>query len=285
MNLRLMTMAGAVAAAMLGQAHAASTDTVTTGLLTGNGGGDLVLAFLGANGASILWDLSDGANDLTVNDIKTAIPFSITNSAVSAFVKATGGAGQWQVFGFANQGQINGDALFNPDVATNSGIAMTVNGAPVLGITGSGLEAAALSVGGWVERNNAAGLPDNGALEAATSLLPHHFTAPNADHGLTIAGENATANLNQLLDFYFIQKDPNQPIEPSILGSFTGPGSNNVAPIATLLGQFSFDYDATSEVATLSFAEPAPVPVPPAVWLMGSAIAGLAGVQRRRQRA
>jgi hypothetical protein len=51
-------------------------------------------------------------------------------------------------------------------------------------------------------------------------------------------------------------------------------------PTKTLLGQFKLT--VTSVSSTLTLNNPTPIPVPAAVWMLGSALVGLTGVARRR---
>jgi hypothetical protein len=100
----------------------------------------------------------------------------------------------------------------------------------------------------------------------ALNLSSVHDTSSLAFHDNTIGtnavfGFDTEGGVSSLVDFYFLE-----------MTQFSG----NDAP--ALLGTWELLTDGT-----LQFNGAAPIPVPAAVWLMGSALVGLAGVKRRKQ--
>jgi hypothetical protein len=74
---------------------------------------------------------------------------------------------------------------------------------------------------------------------------------------------------------------------PVTIWGFTGNGVNDGNLESYILGNATFTVNATNNTASLSFAanQSAPVPLPAAVWLLGSGVLGLVGVSRRRKTA
>lgn len=279
MNVTLKTLTAALAlVGVVGTASAASSDGVTAagaGRGTGTGAGDLIFAYEGANGLSILWDLANGDNDLTFNDMKIGVAkaFSITNAAVGNFINSNPG-GRWNILSITNIGTGAGSSF----KWTQGGVGVTVKGQPNFTAnnrTGSQMETFVSNHGIWINNANGApgGFPNNGTLTAGTAD-PWKFDA-GAGHSSTLGGQNATDGLNTTLGFYSILVDPNKPRGGVSITSATYRGSD---VIATKLGDFTFMFDDATDMATLAYA---PVPLPPAVLLFGSALAGLVGLKRR----
>jgi hypothetical protein len=269
------------------QAHGLSFDDAATGVHTGDGSGDLVLALVAGND-SLVWDLSGdipgfaGRSDLNFTDILTlseaGASFSIGNAAVTDFLTPERRAlVKWQVFGVANVGTL-GDFLNTGDVPTNVGVVLTVDGA-VTPILGGDLGSQVQSNAQWLSDNVFAGLTDNGVL-LATAGTPQAFYSSVATHGEEIALQDATADgLDLTLAFYYLQKDPSRPNEPPLLEEPQLPGANALPALVRELGSFRLASDGT-----LSFTSAAaPVPVPAAAWLFGSGAIALAGLARRRR--
>lgn len=275
MNVTLKTLTAALAlVGAVGTASAASNDGVsnTGGRGTGTGAGDLIFAYEGSNGLSILWDLSVGNNDLTFNDMKLGVaqPFSITNEAVGSFINSNPG-GRWNILSITNIGTGSGTGFR----WTQGGVGVTVNGQPnftASNSTGSQMETFVANHGSWITAANNGGFPNNGTLTAGLSD-PWQFSA-GAGHSSTLGGQNAAGPLNMTLGFYSILVDPDKPRGLQAT-SATYRGS---PVVATKLGDFTFMFDDATDTATLSYA---PVPLPPAALLFGSALAGLVGLKRR----
>lgn len=285
MNRPFLSAAALLAASVSTNASALSVDDAATGVHTGNGSGDLVLAIVAGN-ESLLWDLSGtiagfaGSGDLTFNDIRTlsagGASFSLSNSAVSAFLTpARAAIAKWHVFGVTNVGTI-GDFVNTGDMPVDFGIVLTIDG-PVQPVSGGDLNFQVQSNAQWLSANVIAGLADNGVL-TATIGQAHFFESPTGDHLSVIAKQDATADsLDTTLAFYYLQKDPSRPSEPPLNELIADPaaiGSNQMPAIVRELGSFTLAADGT-----LSFV---PVPVPAAAWMLGSGVLALAGVIRRR---
>jgi len=282
----ILPAAALVAATLATPAFALSFDDAASGVHTGDGSGDLVLALVAGND-SLVWDLSGsitgfaGKDDLTFNDIislsAAGASFSLSNSAVTAFLTPERAAiAKWQVFGVTNVGTI-GDFLNTGDMPTNVGIVTTIDG-PVAPILGGDLGAQLQSNAQWLSDNAVAGLTDNGVL-TATAGNPHSFFSSVATHDAVIALQDATADaLDVTLAFYYLQKDPSRPNDPPLFEDPQLPGSNALPAIARQLGSFTLAADGT-----LTFqSSVTPIPVPAAAWLLGSGVLALAGIARRR---
>lgn len=240
--------------------------------------GDLVFAYEAADGqSSIVWDLSNGDDDLTWGSILSSNGFTISNTLVSNFVASNPG-GRWNILGLTNTKQSGTGASLKYE---QGGFGLTVNGAPnpdaPNGNTGLELEALMNNSAAWIGAANAGGLPDNGAL-LATAADHWQFSA-GGTHGAIIADQNATGLLGDTLAYWTIL------IDSTVTRGFSPSGANasGRAPIFTQVtnaqGQpmgFTLAADGS-----LSYAAIQPIPLPPAVWLLGSALAGLGALRRR----
>lgn len=266
-------------------AFAASDDGVIAGKGTGTGAGDLMFAYEAADGlSSILWDLaifngSTVADDLTVGSILNGPNkggFSITNAAVSSFVTNNPG-GRWNIFGLTNT-KSSGTTLSNMRY-DQAGYVLTINGEPQTsplpstGNTGGKIEALMVNNANWIARANEGGLPDNGTLTAGPADL-FQFSSGGL-HSEFIASQDATGRVGDTLSVWTIFVD-----NTMTRGFGASSGAQGAAPMVNPVTSsgvpmaFTFAADGT-----LSYS---PVPVPGAVWLMGSAIAGVAAMRRRR---
>jgi hypothetical protein len=269
-----VALAGFVANASAGATGPASADSLPGNGL-GNGTGDLIFAYEAIGGASILWDLVNPAggarSDLTFNDILTSPGFTITNAAVSSFVSANPG-GRWNIFGLTNVRNPNFAASGSNLRYSQAGAAVTVNGQPNVGFNGANAEGAIDLLAQWVSNANSGGLNASDTL-TATPTDSWTFSAGGGIHSANLVGQNSSAGLNSTLGFY------------SLLIDTTKNRGLNAAPsnaLGTLLTQTnlgSFTFSLNEGTASLAYA---PVPVPPALVLFGSALAGFAGLRRRR---
>jgi len=156
----------------------------------------------------------------------------------------------------------------------------------ILGTTGG---ASAAGTGGLttVRELNAAGTVttsiavDAGLNSIGTFLLTQNtdlaatdgvgYTQVNfiKDFGNGAMGIFSAGNFAQLLPFYQL-----------IEGSRSGPGQINA-----LAGSWAFDLNGPGNSLRLQYnAATAPVPVPAAAWLLGSALLGMAGISRRKKK-
>jgi len=290
MNVALKTLAAGVLLAVgTASALAASNDSVVVNNAnqfgSGSGIGDLVFAYEAIDGTgaaqSILWDLSNGADDLTFTSILGSGAFTLNNPEVTAFVSANPG-GRWNIFGLTNtrkSGNINANTM----IWDQGGYALTVNpGADgIIGtaddiapVSGGAVEAFVVNNAQWIAAANDAGFPDNGTLTAGPADA-WQFNA-GATHSAFIAGQNATGLVDQTLGFWTILIDDTvtRGLSPNANNAKGRPAIASMVMLGGAPATFTF-----SANGDLTYA---PVPVPAAVWLMGSAIAGL-GVMRRRK--
>lgn len=272
MNVVQKTLTAVLLAAGSTGAFAASSDGLPSNG-TGSGVGDLMFAYEAADGtASIVWDLSDGANDLNWTDMLSATGFTISNVDVSNFIAANPD-GRWNIFGLTNTKTTGTGSTIVYDQA---GFGVTVNGpadpTSATGNTGGKLEGLMDNAAAWIAAANAGGIEENGALVAGEFDA---WAFSDNNHGGSsgfLAGQFATGLIGDTLGYWTIL------IDDSVARGFSASATNALgrAPIFNQLGAFTLGLDGSLTYST------APVPVPAAVWLMGSALAGL-GVMRRRK--
>lgn len=286
MNLTLKSVSAAVLLALgSASAYAASNDGLPT-RGAGTGEGDLMFAYEAPGGqASIVWDLAifsgtDVVDDLTWTSILTGPNkngFSISFAPVVDFVTANPG-GRWNIFALTNTRQGTGTGA-NLQYQ-NGGYGLTINGDPDVnaptGNTGGKIESLMVNNAAWINAANIGGLADNGALLAGPADA-WQFNA-GGTHSNIIAAQNATGLVGETLGYWTILIDNtvtrglnanNTNFAQGRAPTFSAVTNSAGVPMA-----FTFAADGT-----LNYA---PVPVPAAVWMMGSAIAGL-GVLRRRK--
>ena len=272
MNAMQKTLTAAVLAAASAGAFAASNDGLPANG-TGTGVGDLIFAYEAADAsASILWDLSDGANDLNFTDMLSATAFTISNPDVTAFMTANPG-GRWNIFGLTNSktSGTTSSILYN-----QAGLGVTVNGAinpnqpNGSAINGAYVEGRIDVYAQWVSNANTLGaFPDNGTTLAGASDL-WAFSDPT--RGSVLANQQATGLVGDTLAYWTIL------IDNTVTRGVSANATNALgrAAMFSQLGNFSLDAGGNLAYST------APVPVPAAVWLMGSALAGLGAMRRRK---
>lgn len=288
MNVSLKAVSAAVLLALgSASAFAASNDGVTVGKGAGTGAGDLVFAYEAVGGqASIVWDLAifSGASvtdDLTWTSILSSPArngFSITNTAVSSFLAANPG-GRWNIFALTNTKVSGTGSSLKYDKA---GYGLTINGtpdaAPATANNGAKLESLMLNNAAWIQAANEGGIADNGTLVAGPADA-FQFNA-GGTHSNLIAAQNATGLVGETLGYWTILID-----NTSTRGLSPSPTNAQgklptIAAVKNDAGQaMGFTLAANG---ALTYGQVQPVPVPAAVWLMGSAVAGLAGIRRRK---
>lgn len=271
----------AISAAILLAVGSSSAFAASNAGLPGTGTqtdpGDLVFAYAAADGqSSVIWDLSNGGDDLTWGSILTSAGFTISNSVVSDFVAANPG-GRWAVFGLTNTSLGGAGSNLQYDQA---GFGLTVaGGAPDVNVSngnsGAKIELQMKNSGEFITAANQGGLSDNGALRATGG--DSWLFVPEAG----VAAQNASGLIGETLAYWTILVDntvtrglnSNQPNKA--LGN--APFFTQVTNAQGEAMGFTFAADGS-----LSYGAIQPVPVPAAAWLMGSALAGL-GVLRRRK--
>lgn len=251
----------------------------------GTGAGDLMFAYEAQGGlASIVWDLAivDGANlvdDLNWTSILTSPArngFTISNAAVASFVTANPG-GRWNILGLTNTkiSGVGAGILYD-----KAGYGLTVNGAgpdinSVTANNGGKIESLMDNNAAWISAANDGGLADNGTLTAGPAD-PWQFNA-GGTHSNNIAGQNATGLVGETLGYWTILID-------NTVTRGLSPSATNAIGKAPVFAAVKNDAGTAMgfTLAANGSLTYAPVPVPAAVWLMGSAIAGLASVRRRK---
>lgn len=278
MNGKIKAVSTAVLLALGSTSAFAASNAGLPGFGTQTDPGDLVFAYAAADGqSSIVWDLSNGSDDLTWGSILGSTGFTISNAAVSGFVAANPG-GRWAIFGLTNTSLGGAGSNLQYDQA---GFGLTIaGGAPDVdapnGNKGGDIEAELRISANWLTAANAGGLPDNGAL-VATAADPWLFVP-----GSGIASQsNVSGLVGETLAYWTILID--NTVTRGLNANTPNKALSN-APFFTQVTNaqgeamgFTFAADGS-----LSYGAIQPVPVPAAVWLMGSALAGL-GALRRRQ--
>ncbi len=239
--------------------------------------GDLIFAYAAADGqSSVVWDLSNGSDDLSWGSILTSTGFTISNAIVNQFVTANPG-GRWSVFGLTNTKVSGTGANLQYDQA---GFGLTVaGGAPDVDVSngnnGTKLESQMKNSGAFIDALNGGGLADNGAL-LATAADPWLFLPEKG-----IAAQNASGLVGETLAYWTILID--NTVTRGLNSSQPNKALGN-APFFTQVTNaqgeamgFTFAADGS-----LTYGAIQPVPVPAAAWLMGSALAGLGVLRRRR---
>jgi len=277
MNGTIKAVSTAVLFALGSTSAFAASNAGLPGIGTQTDPGDLVFAYAAADGqSSIVWDLSNGSDDLTWGSVLTSAGFTISNAAVSDFVTANPG-GRWAVFGLTNTSVGGTAANLQYDQA---GFGLTIaGGAPNVdapnGNKGGPHRAELRNSAAWIAAANEGGLPNNGTLRAGAAD-PWIFLSENP-----IADQAASGLVGETLAYWTIL------IDNTVTRGFNDTQPNRAlgnAPFFTQVTNaqgeamgFTFAADGS-----LSYGAIQPIPVPAAVWLMGSALAGL-GALRRRQ--
>ena len=239
--------------------------------------GDLVLAAVNGSGTqSLLWDLSaaiPGLEDMNLGgfmDWASTNPggmFTVNNGTVGSLID---NSWDWHVFAMAN----NQDAT----TVTNFGVLTTVDSVVNPATTGTTLELSMTGPANWViNRNvNPGMLTDDGVLTATDSDTWFCDNGLN-EHGANIFTTDATVSVGDIVDVQFLSKQAGSretTFDP-VLGLVFGVDDSAIS-IADI-GTFQlFDN------GDLKFTAAAPVPVPAAVWLFGSAALGLGSITRRK---
>ncbi len=157
-----------------------------------------------------------------------------------------------------------GDAFSDPPSVLYGGLSTSTN-LDTLPEQGSGsfngLDQVALNFADFRTNKVNANLASTNAFFAANQ---NQYFTPSSNGGANFA---SVGGVGESLPFYafFADQGDNAGFE----GDFT-----------KFAGSWTLGFDAGA--ASLSYVVPAPVPVPGAVWLLGSAMAGLAGIARRR---
>ncbi len=267
MKMKMKALAAAVALAAAGNANAA----IDTG---NNSNGEMFVSVWDqTNAISYTRDLGITYNDFLANINNSATTY---NFAADALYTSTFGAVDPSTLVWNIAAVNNFDAGFTN--YTTYGVMSSSNNAAGVMSTTEGAMPGLINNGNYfaagVNANTAAPF-DFASNVSATATGGDGYFGSNlwGNNWGGLAGFNDTAAVGQSLDFYAIIADQT----PYLNG---GSAANMVYIQAA--NQWTLAADGTLNYAA---STPSAVPVPAAVWLLGSAMVGLVGVARRRNEA
>lgn len=238
------------------------------GILTGTGAGNLFLTVQdNVRQQAIIINL--GRNVLTdaTNPVNWSSTDAAANTALRDFIAGAASNSNliWNVAGITNK-DVTGS--FTPPY-TQLGLITTNQGQTDFGANGfSPFTAGLANVGNWVTAVNATGglATSNSVIVASTQT--NAYPGANEYGGtflwLTFDNRATGTSGSQFLSYVYSPGDPN--VDPGIAETIVRLGSIAI--------------NATTGV--VSFTATPAVPLPGAVWLLGSALLGLGGVSRRK---
>lgn len=260
MKVKLKTLVAAFALAIGGQAQAAIDSDNAANAGTGTGVGELFLSVIDRGGSaprSYVRDLGITAADFLANDASFVNNLSIAADAnlLDILNNATGTIA-WNLAAAYNDWGTNLDTL---GYLTTSPIQLDVNNTPsgFAGIGGTAIP----NIGIYLQSVN--GVDANYAADGS-QIFGNAANAfyDNSWGDMWNVSHSTEAALDQLLGFYYVVLD----------------GNTDTTGVQNLLG----DWKLSSAGELTYSAEVTPIPVPAAVWLLGSALIGMVGVARRK---
>ena len=273
MKMKIKALVAALSMGAAVQANAAiNDDGALNAQSTGTGAGELFLSVIDRGGASpesYVRDLGITANQFVNQDStgKTASPLSFTADAnmaqLLADTAANGGSLFWQISAADDQDPSSGLPF---GVLVTSPNTVTTANAPQ-GF--SGVASAMTLLGQYAHSVNQA----EGTSSTAANLSGVFGSSSPAFYDNGAFGANwpnptlVETGIGNAMGMYFIGWDPNNL------------NSGNDDTLVSAIGGGVWTLGANGD---LTFGQPAAVPLPPAVWLLGSALVGLVGVGRRR---
>jgi hypothetical protein len=273
-KLKLVFLASLTAlGAAAGTASAAVDPDGALNPTTGDGGGELFLSVIDRGGPvqrSYVLDLGITAADLLANDASLVNNLSFTADAgLLDIINNRSGTLAWNIAAAHNfPGATNDDFGY----LTTSPTALVANSNTPIGF--NGISIALTKVGTYALAVN--GTNTDYATDISQTFASTSGAYYDVAWGDMWNGSHSTEGaLGDSLGFYFVAMDFNES-DPS--------GDPTLySRVQALLGQWTL-----SAGGLLSYSAdigPAPVPVPAAVWLLGSALVGMVGIGRRRKTA
>lgn len=262
-KLTVKALTAAMAMAVGGQAFGAIDDDNALAPWTGDGGGELFLAVVDRGGAapkSFVLDLGVTALNFLSNPSSS---MTFNNPTIASFLAGNSGLVSWSVAAADNRDAQTSFTDFG--YLTTSSTPMTLANSPA-GF--AGISGAMSRIGTYLltVNNGDANVGANNSYNFGSADPGFYDTGWQTSVSGWDGGTHGTeTGLDSSMAFYYVNLDPADGTAETL--------KPNLMPGSWML--------SSNGVLTYS-AGPAPVPVPAAVWLLGSALVGLVGIARRR---
>ncbi|BAN36631.1 hypothetical protein SCD_n02832 [Sulfuricella denitrificans skB26] len=259
-NMKLKLIAAAAMFAVAGQAAASIADGTT-------GNGELFLSVYDSVAqVSYTRDLGVTLSDFSSNLSSTSYSLNFASDALlqSAFASLSGLS--WNVAALDSTGgtAVGGQHYLSTTNADQATVQNTKNSSLTVGMSG---------VNGYVQANNAFGTHVSSANGSSTAVFADgaaYFGNGFAANWLGKASFDSTALVGNSLGFFLMETSVNA-IGANALKSIQ---ATQAAGTWTLASNGDLSYSVPAPVAA--------VPVPAALWLLGSGLIGMVGVARRK---